>query len=105
MFLFRFYDVGKHRVARCEKTGVLIDSSSEVGAAVLGENEEWTSIHGLNGCWKYFDGISAYERTSKHKKMRVFPISQEEAIGACLEEVAKDTTFVYLFPYEYLIGG
>ena len=31
IFKFHYYDIGKHRVARCVKTGILIDPSSKVG--------------------------------------------------------------------------
>lgn len=48
MFDFEFFDLTKHnlkhRLARCKKTGILIDSSSSVGAFVLKE-----------GSWEMFD--------------------------------------------------
>lgn len=55
MFDFKFYDVGRHRVARCQNTGVLIDSSSNVGAVVLKEDENWTSLEGISGRWNYIN--------------------------------------------------
>ena len=48
-YSFKYYDVRKHRIARCERTGVLIDSSSPSGAVVLRNGEEWTNLEGLRG--------------------------------------------------------
>jgi hypothetical protein len=36
---FRYYNIGQHRIARCEKTRVVIDSSSELGAFQLTSND------------------------------------------------------------------
>lgn len=60
-FKFRIYDIGRHRVARCEKTGVLIDSSSQNGAFVLREGE-WARHEGSEASWKWIKGKSKFER-------------------------------------------
>ncbi|GAP87970.2 hypothetical protein SAMD00023353_3200090 [Rosellinia necatrix] len=99
VFDFHYYDVGRHRVARCERTGVLIGSSSSVGAVVLREKEEWTNVNGLNGRWKYINGISTYERNSQRGVKRATSIGPERAMGVCLEEVTKGAILVYLFRY------
>ncbi|KAI1381936.1 hypothetical protein F4677DRAFT_10231 [Hypoxylon crocopeplum] len=99
VFSFRYYDVGRHRVARCKNTGVFIDSSSEVGAVYLKESEEWAAISGLTGRWIYSNGILTYERNPKHGIKSASPITAERAIGTCLKEVAKDATLVCLFRY------
>lgn len=42
---FKFYDLGGHRIARCENTGVVIDSSSEEGAVVVNEGKDaWNRV-------------------------------------------------------------
>ncbi|KAF5547624.1 hypothetical protein FPHYL_10213 [Fusarium phyllophilum] len=38
---FRMYNVGKHRICRCLKTFVLVDSNSREGAVVVPPGEEW----------------------------------------------------------------
>jgi hypothetical protein len=60
-FDFKFYDLKRHRVARCAKTGVLIDSSSSVGILVLKEGE-WATIDGEQMKWKWIAGKSKFER-------------------------------------------
>ncbi|KAI1213335.1 uncharacterized protein F4807DRAFT_261079 [Annulohypoxylon truncatum] len=99
LFRFQYYDIGRHRVARCANTGVLIDSSSVAGAVILKERQEWISIHGLTGRWKYADGVLIYERSPKHGKKSAVPIAPEKALGTCLKEVAKDATLICLFRY------
>lgn len=58
---FQIYDLGRHRVARCQKTGILIDSSSAKGAFVLPEGE-WVRLEGSEGSWKWIKGKSKFER-------------------------------------------
>lgn len=58
---FQIYDLGRHRVARCKKTGILIDSSSAKGAFVLPEGE-WVRLEGSEGSWKWIKGKSKFER-------------------------------------------
>lgn len=62
-FKFNIYDIGRHRVARCEKTGILIDSSSKNGAFPLPEGE-WVRIEGSDASWKWDKGKSKFERTA-----------------------------------------
>lgn len=56
---FKFYKLGNHRLARCENTEVLIDSSSVPGAIVLKEGE-WERLEDQG--WKYIRGKSKFER-------------------------------------------
>jgi hypothetical protein len=62
-FDFRFYDLKRHRIARCAKTGILIDSSSARGIIVL-KNGEWERFdeEGPTMSWKWIDGKSKFER-------------------------------------------
>lgn len=60
-FKFNIYDLGRHRVARCENTGILIDSSSKNGAFPLPEGE-WVRIEGSEASWKWIKGKSKFER-------------------------------------------
>lgn len=56
-FDFQFYDLSGHRLARCKNTGILIDSSSSIGAFVL-EEGEWKTFDGRRS-WKWESGESA----------------------------------------------
>lgn len=51
-FKFQIYDLGGFRVARCEKTGLLINASSEQGAFMLPEGE-WVRIEASQTSWKW----------------------------------------------------
>ncbi|KAI2613393.1 hypothetical protein GGR54DRAFT_326949 [Hypoxylon sp. NC1633] len=97
VFNFDYYDVRKHRVARCKNTGVLIDSSLASGAVYLKETKEWTTISGLKGRWTYSNNILTYERKPETGTKAASPITAETAIGTCLQEVAKDATLLCLF--------
>lgn len=60
-FKFNIYDIGRHRVARCEKTGILIDSSAVQGAFELPEGN-WIRMEGSEASWKWSKGKSKFER-------------------------------------------
>lgn len=62
-FDFKFYDLGHHRVARCAKTGILIDSSSAVGILVLNDGDDWTVLEDNNTTrrWKWRAGVSNFD--------------------------------------------
>lgn len=63
VFDFKVYDLKGHRVARCMKTGVLIDSSSWVGAFVLKEGEWKTFEDGTSSAkWKWINKESKFKR-------------------------------------------
>lgn len=67
---FKFYDLKGHRVARCEKTGVLIDSSSKRGAFVLDEGS-WKSLDEEDDQrWKFLKGPPGGSGTSKFEVVR-----------------------------------
>ncbi|KAL8880115.1 MAG: hypothetical protein Q9198_002412, partial [Flavoplaca austrocitrina] len=63
---FKYYDLGGHCVARCAKTGILIDSSSKKGAIRL-KDGEWstveTTIEKARPSWKWKHGTSKFEGT------------------------------------------
>lgn len=65
-FDFRIYDLEGHRVARCMRTGILIDSSSAVGSLVL-RNGEWSTLEdgGEDVNWMWVDGKSKFERRGR----------------------------------------
>lgn len=71
---FKIYDLGRHRIARCQKTGVLIDSSSAQGAFSLPE-EKWTRIEASEASWKWVKGESKFVRLpeDKNPKLVRFP--------------------------------
>lgn len=57
------YDLGRHRIARCRNTGIVIDSSSTIagGAFVLQEGQ-WQRFDKTNASWKYKNSESKFER-------------------------------------------
>jgi hypothetical protein len=60
---FKIYDLGRHRVARCAKTTVVIDSSSTLpgGAFPLPEGA-WARFPETNASWKFKSSESKFER-------------------------------------------
>ncbi len=51
------YDLGRHRIARCLKTGVVIDSSSTiVGGAFLLREGQWQRFDKTDASWKFKSG-------------------------------------------------
>ncbi|KAL8941756.1 MAG: hypothetical protein Q9211_001685 [Gyalolechia sp. 1 TL-2023] len=59
---FKYYDLGGHRVARCARSGILIDSSSKEGAIRLVDGE-WSTFENVGPRWKWKDGMSKFEGT------------------------------------------
>lgn len=53
---FRYYNIGSHRIARCEKTRVVIDSSSDYGAFQLTLNGEPMWWQGCKHQWEFEAG-------------------------------------------------
>lgn len=66
VFDFDIYDLGKHRVARCKKTSILIDSSANQGAILLPEGH-WVRMEGSDASWKWSKGKSKFERCENAK--------------------------------------
>ncbi|KAI6093232.1 hypothetical protein F4821DRAFT_276814 [Hypoxylon rubiginosum] len=95
LYSFEYFGIGKHRVAHCKNTGVLIDSSSTSGATVLNESDEWTELKGLTGHWKYIDNKLIYER-DEHIRTAT-SITAEKALAVCLKEVVNKPILVCLF--------
>jgi len=56
------YDLGRHRIARCLKTGIVIDSSSTIvgGAFVLPEGQ-WQRFDKTDASWKFKSSESKFE--------------------------------------------
>ncbi|KAK3313594.1 hypothetical protein B0H66DRAFT_356961 [Apodospora peruviana] len=104
VFDFKYYNLGRHRVARCDRTTVVIDSESKYGPRLLPENAEWTDTPGEHrGWWRYHNGVSIFEErrsggprgtgTLRH----ILPITREEALGICLKEITDMAVLVCLF--------
>lgn len=79
-FKFRIYDIGRHRVGRCEKTGILIDSSSKNGAFPLPEGE-WITIDGSDASWKWIKGKSKFERNAGKSGIVSWPILKCDSLS------------------------
>lgn len=87
-FKFDIYDLGRHRVARCEKTGILIDSSSKNGAFPLPEGE-WVRIEGSEASWKWIKGKSKFERNvGTSGIVSCFPLAQPELVLSSIPKPA-----------------
>lgn len=65
VFKFEMYDVGRHRLARCSRTGVVIDSSQTPGAFLMSEGALLSDGEGRH--WKYSSGKSGFrnEKSSR----------------------------------------
>lgn len=63
---FKIYDLKGHRIARCPKTHVVIDSSSRLpnGAFLLPENK-WERFEETDASWKFNDGKSKFQADGK----------------------------------------
>lgn len=71
-FDFKFYDLKGYRVARCRKTGILIDSSSLYVAFELKEGE-WKSFEDMGARWKWKSGKSKFERGGRLVRRALAP--------------------------------
>ncbi|KAM4066584.1 hypothetical protein HRG_000668 [Hirsutella rhossiliensis] len=97
VFDFKVYDLKGHRVARCIKTGVLIDSSSWVGAFILKEGEWKTFQDGATTAkWKWVNNESKFKTDGKEKSSSTV-ITSREAMAICLTEVAERPIVLTLF--------
>ncbi|KAK6507977.1 hypothetical protein TWF481_006397 [Arthrobotrys musiformis] len=87
-FDFKFYDLRGHRVARCMKTGILIDSSSAVGVLVLKDGADWVRLEEeeSNPKWKWDGGESKF-KTERGLKVSAEPLTVQQCMTQCLSEV------------------
>lgn len=99
-FQFEFFDLGKHRVARCSRYGFLIDSEAKWGVEMLRDDEDWSSTpNHERGRWRYSIDHSIFEDwTEPSRGVRdVQPIRAATAFGICLEQVARNAVLVCVF--------
>ncbi len=98
-FDFQYFDLGRHRIARCASTGILIHSHSDKGAKIMDPTEHWSESDN-RGPFKYHtDGYSIHKGSGSGEKCRRDPVSPEHAISVCLQEVAQYMVLVCLFRY------
>jgi len=99
MYDFQYFDIGGHRVARCKKTAVLIDSNADRGANVLPDHNQWTNWEGITGWWMYHQGISQFARQASGDEAPeiIDAIPKHVAMGICLEEAANVACLLCLF--------
>lgn len=64
MYKFKYFDVGDHRLARCARSGVIIDSSSRVGVIVSRDNQ-WSQQDTVGQSWGKISGVSKLNRGNK----------------------------------------
>ncbi|GAB1311006.1 hypothetical protein MFIFM68171_01216 [Madurella fahalii] len=86
-FDFKFYDLNGHRVARCAKTGILIDSSSAVEVLVLKDGEEWLTLDEEGGqpAGKWVNGKSKFERDNNRGERQQKVSGDEITLHRCME--------------------
>jgi len=73
LFDFSYYRLGNHHLARCKKTGVVINSSCKMGAFVLEEGEDMaTHSTNPNGIytWTFLGPDTSRYRTERPKKKK-----------------------------------
>ncbi|KAK3367663.1 hypothetical protein B0H63DRAFT_515470 [Podospora didyma] len=103
-FQFGFYNLGSHRVARCENTNILIDSKSNNGVKVQPDTVPYTfprrngpNIEGYwtNGNFQNSQSGQVLNRTPPHS-----------ALAACLKQTADYAVLVCAFrSIEYNANG
>ncbi|KAI8623307.1 hypothetical protein F5Y19DRAFT_388954 [Xylariaceae sp. FL1651] len=91
-FDFKFYDLGGHRVARCARTGILIDSSSAIGVLVLEDGGGWVTLADDGWpAWKWVNGKSKFERDNslqkRSQKSSGVAITLKECMNMCLMDI------------------
>ncbi|KXX75410.1 hypothetical protein MMYC01_209496 [Madurella mycetomatis] len=88
-FEFVYFDLGRHRVARCVKTNILINSDSDSGAKIMlpsAHDTDWPE-RDRRGRYRYHaDGYSIYEgketgELGTEPRSRRDPVSPEDAIS------------------------
>jgi hypothetical protein len=106
-FQFQYFDLGGHRVARCERTTILIDSVSAEGAKFMpattnADSADWRE-RWRRGRYKYHpDGSSIFEGidpSGKLSRSQRDPIKDAQALSKCLYEVALNKSLVCSFRY------
>lgn len=93
-FHFEFFNLGRHRLARCDLTGIVIDSESDYGALWCPPGEDFTPCEGPRGRWSHHHGTSIYEDRSAATVRMIRPISATEALNMCLREVAENANLL-----------
>ncbi|GAB1312431.1 hypothetical protein MFIFM68171_02641 [Madurella fahalii] len=105
VFKFMYFDLGRHRVARCARTNILINSDSDTGAKIMlpsAHDTDWTE-RDRRGRYKFrVEGYSIYEgkeplEPGVERRSRRDPVSPEEAMSVCLQEVAQNMVFICCF--------
>jgi len=108
-FNFQYFDLGGHRVARCEKTTILIDSVSSEGAKFMPattntDSADWRE-RWRQGRYKYHpDGSSIFEGIDPNgggqvSRSQKNPIRDAQALSKCFYEVALNKSLVCSFRY------
>lgn len=70
LYQFAFFNLGSHRIARCTKTKVVIDSSSDDGAFALRNDSSYMWWESFEQRWKY----EPLEGHMYHQKKRGGPV-------------------------------
>ncbi|KAI1381387.1 hypothetical protein F4677DRAFT_440601 [Hypoxylon crocopeplum] len=91
LYSFKYYDVGRHRVARSQDAGILIDSSSRFGAVLLNESDERTEISGPSGLWAVIERLIKEDDPNKPGGLDALPDDRDEHWTLFAE--AMDCTF------------
>ncbi|RBA20625.1 hypothetical protein FPRO05_08072 [Fusarium proliferatum] len=90
------YEVGEHRICRCVKTGVIIDSSSHIGAVVKLPGDEW--IYNDNTFVWHDDGTGTVKMPDGYKE-DFHSVSFEEGLAYCFSRFAANPQVLTLFRF------
>ncbi|KAK4150845.1 hypothetical protein C8A00DRAFT_36535 [Chaetomidium leptoderma] len=93
LFNFCIYDLGRHRIARCRNTGIVIDSSSSMpGGAFDLQEGTWQRFEETQASWKFKNSESKFESQGDvhgRVKSSSTAITPQAAMVQCLQEIAE----------------
>lgn len=121
VFQFEYFNSAshpRHRLARCVKTGVLIDCISSIGATIVPQSDIWLQEYEKRPRqeprdWDqdsaYFEDIEGENETEETEdgalaRSQSDPMTDVEAMRKCLHEVARHTSLVCSFRYVLLMN-
>ncbi|KAM0435989.1 hypothetical protein ACHAPT_002881 [Fusarium lateritium] len=102
IFDFKTFDVSCHRLARCEKTDLVIDSGSRSGPFKLPNTGSWYHKEACN--YRKKKTGNQPDVPVQGRKPTDIVLTPAEAMAKCLEEIAKKTALVVIFR-SYMAGA
>ncbi|RSM19106.1 hypothetical protein CDV31_002027 [Fusarium ambrosium] len=103
---FKTFDVSHHRLSRCEKTSLLVDSGSKRKRMKLSDTGVWATTELDKTEWYYHEGAWNYPKKEGLNHLPGVPVNKKQlanvvlapadAMAKCLEEVTKKTAVTML---------